>query len=136
MRALQLVAAQSAVHEVFLFTRGFADEPALVGKLGTAPPSELLLQRISELFEEMPEDSEETAFVPVSDATTTEAITALSSQHRLIALRIVQGGKRLLVGVMAIMITRSYRPLGQAFLNDIALQLFQSGDLIPVRAMD
>jgi len=132
-RALELVAAQSAAREAYLFTRGTDDEPVLLCQLGAGQtPEASLLDAVRGMFEDIPDDSEDTADIPLSDIT---AATQSVQRHRLLPLTVEHEQKRMLIGAIAVAGGSANRPVSHALLHDLAVALFRSGDMISARTL-
>jgi hypothetical protein len=84
------------------------------------------------MFEDIPEDGEETAFLPGSELT---SATQTASRHRLLPLTVDHEQKRLLIGAIAVAGGAWQRPVSHALLRDLALALFRSGDLVSARTL-
>jgi hypothetical protein len=86
---------------------------------------------VKTLFEDVTDEAEETAFFETSaDVTTT---SPLVSDYRLLPLTVNQGERRVLVGTIAVRMNGIARPVSHEFLQDVAAQLFQAGDVTTVR---
>ena len=134
-RALELVAAQTTASEAYLFTRSSDDEPVLLCQLGeraTETPEERLLEAVRSMFEDIPDDSEDTAFVAGSELT---AATQTAPRHRLLPLTVEHENKRMLIGAIAVAGSVLHRPVSHGLLRDLALALFRSGDMVSARTL-
>lgn len=131
LRALELVAAYHEISQAWLFTRDSADEPVLVGKLGADGTPEQLVTTVRALFEESDDEGDETAYV--ESASEMESTFVQSQSYRLLPLTVDQGTQRWLVGVIAFPADTGHRSANHAFLQDVATQLFEAGDLVTVR---
>jgi tetratricopeptide (TPR) repeat protein len=130
-RVLELTAAKAGTHEAWLFTLGLDAEPMLAGRLGASDAPGDLLPLVKTLFEDVTDEAEETAFFETSaDVTTT---SPLVSDYRLLPLTVNQGERRVLVGTIAVRMNGIARPVSHEFLQDVAAQLFQAGDVTTVR---
>ena len=130
-RALELVATQSDAREAYLFARGFYDEPVLLSTLGGRQPSSQLLEAVRQMFEVIPEDSDETAMA--SGALTTTAEPMLG--YRLLPLIVVLDAKRKLIGAIAVCGGKHYRPVSHALLGELGMQLYRAGDMVSARTL-
>lgn len=122
-RALELLAKQAGVDSAHLFERSWNGDPILLRNLGAVAPSHVLLDRVSAMFQHLPDDDEETAFVP------SDQPPPLLESHRLLPLTVLHDAKRLLVGAVALptLVTMGQQPpLNYALLNDLAIQVFQA----------
>ena len=130
-RALELVATQSDAREAYLFSRGFYDEPVLLSTLGNREPSPQLLDAVRQMFEVIPEDSDETAMASHAVTTTAEPVL----DYRLLPLTVVLDAKRKLIGAIAVCGGHHYRPVSHALLGELGMQLYRAGDMISARTL-
>jgi hypothetical protein len=136
-RALELVAAYAGITEAWLFGRGRDNEPVVVGRLGISDVPADLVPKLRLLFEEIPDDADETAFVlNTFELNTTSPHSGSSHAHRLLPLTIDQGAERLLVGVIVFRADIPHRGVHHGFLQGVATQLFEAGDLVTVRSVE
>jgi tetratricopeptide (TPR) repeat protein len=130
-RALELVATQSDAREAYLFSRGFYDEPVLLSTLGGTAPALRLLEAVRQMFEVIPEDSDETAMASHAITTTAEPIL----DFRLLPLIVVLDAKRKLIGAIAVSGGHHYRPVSHALLGELGMQLYRAGDMVSARTL-
>jgi tetratricopeptide (TPR) repeat protein len=130
-RALELVATQSDAQEAFLFSRGFYDEPVLLSTLGNRAPTPQLLEAVRQMFEVIPEDSDETAMASGALTTTAEPVL----DYRLLPLTVVLETKRKLIGAIAVCGGHHYRPVSHALLSELGMQLYRAGDMVSARTL-
>ena len=130
-RALELVATQSDARVAYLFSRGFFDEPVLLSTLGDQEPSPQLLEAVRQMFEVIPEDSDETAMASGAVTTTAEPLL----DYRLLPLTVLLDGKRKLIGAIAIAGAHYYRPVSHALLGELGMQLYRAGDMVSARTL-
>ncbi len=135
-RALELVAAQAGAKEAWLFVAGERQEPIVVGRLGVSEPSVALLSLVGSSFEEIAEDASETVLVSTHSEGVRASATAVPvDEYRLFPLTVNQGARRWLVGTIAVARHDALNPVSYEFLQDMATQLFQAGDVGAVRAV-
>jgi tetratricopeptide (TPR) repeat protein len=135
-RALELVAARAGAKEAWLFTAGERQEPVVVGRLGVSEPPVDLLTLVGSSFEELTEDANETELVSTRSegARATEPAVPMDG-YRLLPLTVNHGARRWLVGTIAVAMHDALEPVSYEFLEDMAAQLFQAGDVGAVRAV-
>jgi hypothetical protein len=83
------------------------------------------------IFEVIPEDTDETALASGALTTTAEPIL----DYRLLPLTIQLDSKRKLIGAIAVRGGHNYRPVSQALLGELGLQLYRAGDMISARTL-
>jgi tetratricopeptide (TPR) repeat protein len=130
-RVLELTAARAGIDEAWLFTLGQDAEPMIASRLGASEAPRDLLSLVKTLFEEVTDDGDETAFIEASPHMQTTALPV--SEYRLLPLTVIQGQRSLLVGTIAIRLNGVARPVSHDFLQGVAAELFQSGDITTVR---
>jgi hypothetical protein len=117
-RTLELLAQRAGAASAQLFKFLATGEPVLVSSIADAALHADVLVRVRALFECVPDDEEETAFVPVAQA------RPASDGQRVVPLSVLHEGRRIMVGAVALPGT-ARQTLHHVLLRELALQLFR-----------